>query len=81
VKTSDTELLAEISNKLSVLIALSIRFNSVEKLLEAGDRSKRGVGELVRYLDGMGLSAPDISRITGSPVTSVRTLLTPGRKK
>jgi hypothetical protein len=44
-------------------------------------KRKRGVGEVARFLAGMGLGANDIAGITGAPVTSIRTLLTPGRKK
>lgn len=70
----------ELSKKMNVLIALSLR-----QLLGDADFSsrkrKKGVGELVQYLDGMGLDAKDIAEILGSPVTSVRTLLTPTRRK
>jgi hypothetical protein len=71
---------AEISTKLDVLIALSLR-----QLLGDTDFSskgkRKGSGDLVRYLSGMGLSPKDIAGITGSPLTSVRTQLTPTRRK
>lgn len=67
-----------ISNKLNVLISLALR-----QLQENADFSakSRGVTDVVRYLAGMGLEAKDIAEIVGSPITSVRTLLTPGRRK
>jgi hypothetical protein len=72
--------LEELSRKLNVLIALSLR-----QLLEDKDfakaKRKQGVGEVVHFLADMGLEPADIAAIVGSPVTSVRTLLTPTRRK
>lgn len=72
--------LEESSRKLNVLIALSLR-----QLLEDKDfakaKRKQGVGEVVHFLADMGLEPADIAAIVGSPVTSVRTLLTPTRRK
>ncbi len=70
----------DISRKLNVLIALSLRQLLGDKDFSARKR-KQGVGELVHYLADMGLEAKDIADIVGSPVTSVRTLLTPTRRK
>lgn len=70
----------EVSKKLNVVIALLIRHLTGDKDFAANKR-KSGTGDIVRYLDAMGLDPKDISSIVGSPVTSVRTLLTPARRK
>lgn len=70
----------DVSCKLNVLIALSLRQLLGDKDFAKGKR-KQGVGEIVRFLADMGLGANDIAAIAGSPVTSVRTLLTPTRRK
>lgn len=70
-----------LSRKMNVLIALSLRQLLGDKDFSSGGKRKKGVGDLVQYLDGMGLDAKDIADILGSPVTSVRTLLTPTRRK
>lgn len=70
----------DLSKKMNVLIALSFRQLIGDKDFSRAKR-KKGIGDLVRYLDGMGLDAKDIADILGSPVTSVRTLLTPTRRK
>lgn len=71
---------AKISAKLDVLIALSLR-----QLLGDTDFSnkgkRKGAGDVVRYLSDMGLDPKAIANITGSPLTSVRTQLTPTRRK
>ncbi len=74
-KTSD-----DLSKKMNVLIALSLRQLLGDKDFSRAKR-KKGVGDLVHYLDDMGLDAKDIAEILGSPVTSVRTLLTPTRRR
>jgi hypothetical protein len=71
----------EISKKLNVLIALSLRQLQGDREFGAKGKRKQGVGELVHYLADMGLNAKDIADIVGSPLTSVRTLLTPTRRK
>lgn len=71
----------DISKKLNVLIALSLRRLLDDKDFSNRSKRKKGIGELVHYLHGMGIDAKDISAILGSPLTSVRTLLTPTRKK
>jgi hypothetical protein len=77
----DTDIAKAISRKLNVLIALSLRHLLADKNFSTKGRSKQGVGDLVRYLSDMGLDPKDISEIVGSPLTSVRTLLTPTRRK
>jgi hypothetical protein len=72
---------ADISKKLNVLIALSLRHLLGDKDFSQSGKRKQGAGDLARYLADMGLEANDIARIVGSPVTSVRTLLTPTRRK
>jgi hypothetical protein len=74
-------LLSEISQKLSVLIALQLKMAGDTIDFGTDERRKRGVGDLARYLAKAGLDAKSISEVTGAPLTSVRTLLTPGRKK
>lgn len=75
------KILAEISRKLNVLIALSLRQLLGEKEFLGSGKRKQGVGELARYLNNMGLEAKDIAEITGAPLQSIRTLLTPKRRK
>jgi len=70
----------EISKKLNVLIALSLRELTDDKDFSMKG-NRKGAGDLVRYLASMGLDAKDIAPIVGSPLTSVRTLLTPTRRK
>jgi len=70
---------ADISKKLNVLIALSLRKLTGDTEFSKGKR--KGVGDIAQYLAGMGLDAKDIAQILGSPVTSIRTLLTPTRRK
>jgi hypothetical protein len=71
----------EISKKLNVLIALSLRNLVGDKDFSATRKRKKGVGELVHYLADMGLDAREIADIVGSPLSSVRTLLTPTRRR
>lgn len=75
------KILAEVSKKLNVLIALSLRQLAGEKEFSGGEKRKQGVGEIARYLNNMGIEAKDIAEITGAPLQSVRTLLTPKRRK
>jgi hypothetical protein len=76
-----SELATNISRKLNVLIALSLRHLLCDKDFSAKGRGKHGVGDLVRYLADMGIEPKDIADIVGSPLTSVRTQLTPTRRK
>lgn len=70
----------EISKKLNVLIALSIRHLLGDK--EFAKRKRRqGAGALTHFLADMGIDAKDIAEILGTPLQSVRTLLTPTRRK
>jgi hypothetical protein len=73
----DMRLLEGISSKLDVLISLALK-NAPEGLDE---KRRQGTGEMARYLSGFGLSAANIAKIVGAPLGSVRTLLTPSRKK
>lgn len=70
---------ADISKKLNVLIALSLKQLTGEKSFSTGRR--KGTGEIAQYLASLGLEAKDIAEILGSPLTSIRTLLTPARRK
>lgn len=76
----EQETLLEISKKLNVLIALSIRSLNGEKDFDKKGR-KQGAGELTRYLSNFGINPKDIAEILGAPLQSVRTLLTPKRRK
>jgi len=76
----EKETLSEVSRKLNVLIALSIKDLNGEKDFDKKGR-KQGAGELARYLNNMGLEAKDIADIIGAPLQSIRTLLTPKRRK
>jgi len=73
--------LAEISKKMNILIALNIRILIGDKNLINNGKRKQGVGYLARYLANFGLDSKDVSEILGAPVQSVRTLLTPKRRK
>ncbi|TSC57219.1 MAG: hypothetical protein Greene041679_380 [Parcubacteria group bacterium Greene0416_79] len=75
------KLLGDISQKLNILIALTLKQLLGDKEFSGGDKRKQGVGEIARYLNKMGLDAKDIAEITGAPVQSIRTLLTPKRRK
>ncbi len=79
--TSNSDIQSDnVARKLNVLIALSLRQLLGDKDFTKSKR-KQGVGEIVHFLADMGLGANDIAAIVGSPVTSVRTLLTPARRK
>jgi hypothetical protein len=71
----------DISKKLNVLISLSLRQLTGDREFGRKERAKKGLGDLARYLDDMGLDAKDIAEILGSPLSSIRTLLTPTRRK
>jgi hypothetical protein len=64
-----------------VLIALSLRQLLGDKEFGKKGKRKQGAGELTRYLADLGLDAKDIAEILGTPLQSVRTLLTPTRRK
>ena len=72
---------AEVSKKLNVLISLAIKQLLQEKSFGGDGKRRAGVSDVVHFLADMGLSAKDISEIVGSPITSVRTLLTPTRRR
>lgn len=79
-KSRKAEAPRDLSTKMNVLIALSLRQLTGDKDFAKGKR-RQGIGEMVRYLADMRLSANDIADIVGSPLTSVRTLLTPTRRR
>jgi hypothetical protein len=73
------EILIEISKKLNALIALSLRQLAEDK--EFGRKSRTsGLGDQVRFFAEFGLDSKDIAEITGAPLPSVRTLMTPSRR-
>jgi len=69
-----------LSRKLNVLIALTLKQVLGDKEFAKGKR-RQGTGDVIRLLADMGLESKDIAEIVGSPLTSVRTLLTPTRRK
>jgi hypothetical protein len=75
------KLFNELSKKLNVLISLSIRQLQGEKDFVIVNKRKQGVGDLACYLSDMGLESIDIAEVLGAPVSSIRTLLTPKRRK
>jgi len=79
-RAMNNDLAAEVSKKLNVLIALSIKQLLADKAFDSGGKRRTGVSDIVHYLADMHLDAKDIAQIVGSPVTSVRTLLTPTRR-
>lgn len=72
---------SEVSKKLNVLIAISLRQLLGNTEFGGKKTRKTGAGELARYLADLGLGAKDIADIIGAPLQSVRTLLTPTRRK
>lgn len=77
----DNKILQDISNKLNVLISLNLGRENDMRLFEKGGERIQGVGAMTRYLSDMGLDANNISDILGAPLASIRTLLTPKRRK
>ncbi len=75
------ETLLEISRKLNVLISLSLRQLAGDKEFGGKRTRKIGAGQMVRYLADLGLEPKDIAEIRGTPLQSVRTLLTPKRRR
>jgi hypothetical protein len=71
----------DISKKLNVLISLALRQLLQDREFGRAGRRRQGAGDLARYLAGMGVDPKDIAEILGAPLTSVRTLLTPQRRK
>jgi hypothetical protein len=74
----EKEPLEEISRKLSVLISLSLRHLSDDHDFAS---KRKQIGESARFLASFGLQSREIAEIIGAPVTSVRTLLTPSKKR
>ena len=75
------KILLEVSKKLNVLISLSLRQLIGDREFASDKKRKQGVGDLARYLADLGLDAKDVAEILGAPLQSVRTLLTPNRRK
>ena len=73
--------LEDISKKLNVLISISLRDLVDDREFASKRGRKQSVGDLARYLADLGLDSKDIAEILGAPVGSVRTLLTPNRRK
>ena len=71
----------DVSAKLNVLIAVAIKQLLGDKSFSSSGKRKHGAGDIVRYLADFGLDSKDIAQIVGSPLASVRTLLTPTRRK
>ncbi|HLE64233.1 MAG TPA: hypothetical protein VI750_13875 [Pyrinomonadaceae bacterium] len=76
---TDAKWIDSISRKLNVLLSLQLRILLNDK--EFGAKRRKGAADMVSYLASFGLDAKDIADIIGSPVTSVRTLMTPTRRK
>lgn len=75
------KLLLEISKKLNVLISLSMKQLSGDRDFSGKSRCKKGVGDLARYLADSGIDPKNIAEILGAPLQSIRTFLTPQRRK
>jgi hypothetical protein len=74
------KILSDISKKLNALISISLR-NLVGDKEFGSKHGRKGIGELARYLADLGVDSKDIAEILGAPIASVRTLLTPKRRK
>ncbi len=81
MKSETEKLLEGISRQLNVLISLTLRNLTEDKDLANKDKRKKGASGLVNYLASFSLDAKDIAAILGAPLGSVRTLLTPKRRK
>ncbi len=77
----DDKTLLEVSKKLNVIISLTLRQLIGDKEFGKREKRKQGVGDLARYLADMGLDSKEIAEILGAPIPSIRTLLTPHRRK
>ncbi|OGG84115.1 hypothetical protein A3A42_03680 [Candidatus Kaiserbacteria bacterium RIFCSPLOWO2_01_FULL_55_25] len=75
------ELLKDISKKLNILISMKLGRINDTRLFDKDGEIIQGVGAMTRYLADMGLEPKDIAEILGAPLQSVRTLLTPNRRK
>jgi len=71
--------LEKISKKLDVLISICLRLILGDKDFEKKSKVRSGI--FVNYLVNFGLDVKDIANILNSPIQSVRTLLTPKRRK
>ncbi len=77
----DEKALLEVSKKLNVLISLTLRQLIGDKEFGKQTKRRQGAGDLARYLADMGLDSKEIAEILGAPLPSIRTLLTPRRRK
>lgn len=73
--------LNEISCKLNAITSLLIRVLTQDSDFGQAKKGKHGTGDLTRYLASFGIDPKEISAIIGIPSTSVKTQLTPSRKK
>ena len=71
----------DISKRLNVLMSLALRQLLQDREFGQTGKRKQGAGDLARYLADMGIDPKDIAEILGTPLTSVRTLLTMGRPR
>ena len=78
---SSNDSMEDVSAKLNVLIALALRQLIGDKEFGKHSRGKKGTGDIARYLSDLGLGASEIAQILGVPLPSVRTLLSPYRRK
>ncbi|MEP0829439.1 MAG: hypothetical protein HRF51_13045 [bacterium] len=81
MSNEDGKTLSNIASKLSVLIALSLKNVAEDVNFEVKGRSKKGTGDLARFLADFGLDAIEIAQILGAPLSSIRTQLTPQMRK
>ena len=72
--------LLDISKKLNVLISISLKKLTGDREVSP-KKGRKGIGDLARYLADCGLDSKDIAEILSAPVNSIRTLLTPKRRK
>lgn len=79
IQQGNMYLLRDISRKLDAILSIQLRILLNDREFKAS--RKKGTGELANYLAGFGLSPAEIAMILSSPVKSIRTLLTPGRRK
>ncbi|MBI5306098.1 hypothetical protein HZB04_00680 [Candidatus Wolfebacteria bacterium] len=81
MENNTEKLLEDISKKLNALLSLNLRILVKDQNFDVKNKRRRGAGGLVNYFADFNLNPKDIAAILDMPTQSVRTLLTPKRRK
>ena len=73
--------LAALSRKMNVVISLLIRLLTGNQSFEKDQKGKKGTADIAVYLRGHDLSYEDIAGIIGSPIGSVREMVSRETRK